>query len=367
MADPFVGWQGCLSSLPRISEALTRSISAENPTGGKGSGGKATEGTGAQFGRALGQGWKVSPCINLRAMSRVTLADIEGPGAIRHIWMTVDPSTWRRLILRFSWDGEETPSVEAPLGDFFCNGWCVPARIGSLPVAVNSKGGLNSYWVMPFQKHATLAIENVGAAEVEGFFYQIDYSLEEVPREYACFHAQWRRVNPLPYGQVHTVLDNVSGRGLYVGTYIAWRPSLPGWWGEGEVKFYLDGDGEWPTICGTGTEDYFGGAWCFEETQGEYGVYSTPFLGLPQAIKADNVGQNRPRFGMYRWHIPDPIRFQRDIRVSIQALGWDPSAAEDHPHYMPLRDDIASTAFWYQTEPHVRFPPTPKADVMDPA
>jgi len=361
-----------LGSLSRLSNAITRSISAENRTGAKGRGGMATDGTGAIAARELGQGWKVSPCITLAGNNVVVLADIEGPGAVQHIWMTVNPAFWRRLVLRFYWDHEETPSVEVPVGDFFCNGWCVRCNVNSLPIAVNPAGGFNSYWEMPFREHARITLENLGPSEVKGFYYQINYTLTDpstgsgqaVPADLAYFHAQWRRSNPLPYMDVHTLLEGVQGQGHYVGTYIAWGVHNNGWWGEGEVKFYLDGDTDWPTICGTGTEDYFGGAWNFEHPKGEYGVYSTPFLGLPQVIRPDGLYQSQQRFGMYRWHVMDPVRFQQNLRVTIQALGWC-STLEGKPRYLPLQDDIASTAFWYQTEPHAPFPELPDLNYLE--
>jgi hypothetical protein len=356
MQTNFDGLGMNLGSLPFLSSAISRSISAENPTGGKGLGGKATTGTGAIFARELGQGWKISPCISLAPSSTVALADIDGPGAIQHIWMTVDPQFWRRLVLRFYWDEEERPSVEVPMGDFFCNGWSVPANVNSLPVAVNPSGGLTAYWVMPFKKHARITIENLASNEVPGFYYQIDYTLTPVPPDLAYFHTQWRRSNPLPYLSPHVLLDDVQGPGHFVGTYIAWEARRNGWWGEGEVKFYIDGDTDWPTICGTGTEDYFGGAWCFEQPEGEYSKYSTAFLGLPQILRPYGPHKIQQRFGMYRWHIMDPIRFQRSIRATIQALGWHADRHDEQPRYLPLEDDISSTAFWYQAEPHVPFP-----------
>ena len=306
-----------LGSLARLSYAKTRSISAENFTGEKGKGGMATEGTGANAARDLGQGWKVSPSISIPPHETVTLAEIEGPGAIQHIWMTTFPGNWRKLVLRFYWDDEENPSVETPYGDFFANGWCQRCNVNSLPVAVNPAGGMNSYWEMPFRKSARITIESLSDEPVI-LYYQIDYTLTDVPEDMGYFHAQWRRSNPLPYKEVHTILDNVKGHGHYVGTYIAWGVNNNGWWGEGEIKFYLDGDKDWPTICGTGTEDYFGGAWNFEHPKGEYGIYSTPFLGLPQVIKPDGLYQSQQRFGMYRWHIMDPIRFEQDLRVTIR-------------------------------------------------
>lgn len=358
MATGFNGLGMHLGNLARLSNAQSRSISAENVTGTKGRGGMATEGTGAAAARELGQGWKVSPSIDLAGNSRTVLADIAGAGAIQHFWCTTHPVNWRRLVLRCYWDHEETPSVEVPLGDFFCNGWCVRCNISSLPIAVNPAGGFNSYWEMPFRRHALITVENLAPDPVKGFYYQIDYSLTDVPADRAYLHAQWRRNNPLPYKEVHTLLDGVVGQGHYVGTYLAWGVNNNGWWGEGEIKFYMDGDSDWPTICGTGTEDYFGGAWDFEHPPGEYGYYSTPFLGLPQIIKPEKFLQAQHRFGMYRWHIMDPIRFQEDLRVTIQALGWR-APLEGKGRYLPLQDDIASTAFWYQTEPHASFPELP--------
>ena len=262
-----------LGNLSRLSDAETRSISAENPTGAKGRGGMAKEGNTAIFARELGQGWKISPSISLEGNETTTLADIEGPGAIQHIWITAHPSVWRRLMLRLYWDDEITASIEVPLGDFFCNGWCERTNVNSLPISVNPAGGFNSYWEMPFRGRARVTLENLSADLVESVFYQIDYALTDVPIDCAYLHAQWRRSNPVRIQEVHTILGGVQGRGHYVGTYIAWGVNNNGWWGEGELKFYVDGDEDWPSICGTGTEDYFGGAWGFEQPDGQYGPY----------------------------------------------------------------------------------------------
>jgi hypothetical protein len=364
MAYPFNGLGLHLGNLSRLSNALTRSISPENFTGEKGKGGMATDGTGADAARELGQGWKVSPSIHIPGSATVDLAVINGSGAIQHIWLTVHPQSWRRLVLRMYWDNEPTPSVEVPLGDFFCNGWCERCNITSLPIAVNPAGGFNSYWEMPFRQQARITVENLSPDQSRGFYYQITYTLTEVPEDRAYFHAQWRRSNPLPYKEAHTLLDGVQGQGHYVGTYLAWGVNNRGWWGEGEVKLFIDKDGEFPTICGTGTEDYFGGAWNFEHPKGQYGVFSSPYSGLPQVIKPDGLYNSQQRFGMYRWHIMDPIRFQEDLRVTIQALGWR-SVLEDKPRYLPLQDDIASTAFWYQTEPHAPFPKLPEMNFLE--
>ncbi|MCL4562741.1 MAG: DUF2961 domain-containing protein [Chloroflexi bacterium] len=364
MKSSFNGLGLNLGNLSRLSNAVSRSISPENFQGEKGAGGMATHGTGAVPGRELGQGWKISPSINIDGESTTILAEIEGPGAIQHIWMTVNPAAWRWLVLRVFWDGESQPSIEVPVGDFFCNGWGVRCNVSSLPVAVNPAGGFNSYWEMPFHKSARITLENLSAVRVEGFYYSIDYTLTEVEDDRATFHAQWRRSNPLPYKQDHVILEGVRGQGHFVGVYMARGVNNNGWWGEGEIKFYLDGDQDWPTICGTGTEDYFGGAWNFEQPKGEYGVFTTASLGMPQVIKPDGLYHSQQRFGMYRWHIFDPIRFQEDLRVTIQALGWTSRPGEP-ARYLPLQDDIATTAFWYQSEPHAPFPKLPGLDQLE--
>ena len=356
----FNGLNMNLGNLSLLSNAQTRSISAENFDGEKGKGGMATTGAGANAARDLGQGWKVSPCINIAPLETVTLANIDGPGAIQHIWLTCHPSMWRKLIIRFYWDNEETPSIEVPLGDFFCNGWCERSSVASLPIAVNTAGGFNAYWQMPFRQHARITLENLVDEELRNFYYQITYTLTEVPDDAAYLHAQWRRSNPLAYKTDHTLLEGVTGKGQYVGTYIAWGSNNNGWWGEGEMKFFMDGDTDYPTICGTGTEDYFGGAWGFEEPQGQYGAYTTPYLGFHQVIRPEGTFKSQLRFGMYRWHVMDPIRFEENLQVTIQALGWRHNGT-----YLPLQDDIASTAFWYQTEPHGAFPKLPSIDELE--
>ncbi|MGI6149500.1 MAG: DUF2961 domain-containing protein [Firmicutes bacterium] len=348
-----------LSGLSELSTALSRSISPENFTGEKGRGGMATTGTGEGPARELGQGWKVSPSVIIKPGETFTMGEIRESGVIQHIWLTCFPAHWRSLVFRIYWDDEETPSVETPVGDFFCNGWCERSNVSSLPICVNPAGGMNSYWEMPFRKSARLTMENIGRKEAV-LYYQIDYCLTPIPDNAGYLHAQFRRSNPLPYKEVHTILDGVKGQGHYVGTYLAWGVNNNGWWGEGEVKFYIDGDREFPTICGTGTEDYFGGAWNFEHPQGQYGIYSTPFLGLSQVIKGDGLYRSQQRFGMYRWHIPDPIRFQQDLRVTIQALGW-----RSEGRYLPLQDDISSLAVWYQSEPHAPFPALGDANYLE--
>jgi hypothetical protein len=339
----------------RVRDAVTRSVSAENPTGEPGQGGAALAGVNASAARDLGRGWKVSPYVQLAPGNTYVVADLKGPGTIQHIWFARPPGADRSLVLRMWWDGEGHPSVEVPFGDFFCSGWNVPTLVNSFPVAVNPNGGYNSYWPMPFREAARIAVESRHHAPVN-LFYQVTYELSPVPDDAAYFHAAWRRSHPTAHAEPHVIIDGVRGRGHYVGTYLAWQSNSAGWWGEGEVKFYLDGDAEFPTICGTGTEDYFGGAWCFEQPEGVYREYSTPFLGMPQAI----TGTHTPnRFGMYRWHVPDPVHFRSDLRVTVQALGWRLDG-----RYLPLRDDISSAAFWYQCEPHASHPPLGDIEVV---
>lgn len=347
-----------MGNLARLSNAQTRSISPENFTGEKGKGGMATVGEGANAARELGPGWKLSPCVIIKAGTTFELANITGPGAIQQMWMT-PTGAWRFSILRIYWDDQEQPSVECPVGDFFASGWGEYAQLTSLAVCVNPGSAFNCYWEMPFQKRCRITMTNL-AAENMSLFYQINYTLTDVPADAAYFHAQFRRVNPLPYKDVYTLLDGVRGHGHYVGTYMAWGSNNGGWWGEGEIKFYLDGD-EYPTICGTGTEDYFCGSYGFEHPlKRGYQDYTTPYAGFHQIIRPDGLFRSQTRFGMYRWHITDPIRFQQDIRVTIQALGWRSGG-----RYLPLQDDIASVAYWYQTLPTAPFPALPERDGLE--
>ena len=348
-----------LKGLSILDNAQSRSISPENLTGEKGQGGMAETGTGEFFARELGQGWKISPSVSVHAGQTLELANISGPGTIEQIWMT-PTGNWRFSILRIYWDDQEFPSVVCPIGDFFACGWGKYAQISSLAVCVNPGSAFNCYWPMPFRKRCRITMENI-ATEPMILYYQINYSLGEVDENAAYFHAQFRRVNPLPYKENFTILDGVKGRGRYVGTYMTWGVNNTGWWGEGEIKFYLDGDREFPTICGTGTEDYFCGSYNFENKQtGQYQEFTTPYAGMPQVLRPDGVYQSQMRFGLYRWHITDPIRFQEDIRVTIQALGWRSGG-----RYLPLQDDISSVAYWYQTLPGQAFPNFPEKDFLE--
>lgn len=354
-----------LASIFRSSNAVSRSISAENPTGEKGKGAMAVPDE-KSASRDLGQGWKVRPCISLKAGETVTLAEIKGPGMITHIWMTSDLKAYRDCILRFYWDDEIEPSIEVPFGDFFCNGWGVRANVLSIPINVNPAGGFNSYWPMPFKKSARITIENQRVEEIRGFFYQVDYILDEMPEDAMYFHAQWRRENPVQYAREYTIVDNIKGNGRFAGVYIAWGQNNNLWWGEGEIKYYIDGDTDFPTYCGTGTEDFFGGAWGFvNSTHNAYETYSGPYLGYHQLIKPDGFNGANMRHGLYRWHIADPFLFKNDFRATIQALGWRNPIKDIPGKFLALQDDLASTAYWYQSEPHNKFPQIPYRDYRE--
>ncbi len=354
-----------LDSIYMAPNASFRSISAENPAGEKGQGALAVPDSGSAA-RDLGPGWKVRPCITIRAGETAVLAEIRGPGLITHIWTTASTSAYRDCILRMYWDGETEPSVEVPYGDFFCNGWGVRANVLSAPINVNPSGGFNSFWPMPFRTSARITVENQRPEDISGFFYQIDYLLGDLPDESLSFHAQWRRENPVPFRTEYVMLDGVRGRGRFAGVYLAWGQNNNGWWGEGEVKYYIDGDTDHPTYCGTGTEDYFGGAWSFlNDRMNGYVPYSAPYLGYHQFIAPDGFTGANMRHGMYRWHVADPVPFERDFRATIQALGWRSGIHGQPGRFLPLQDDIASMAVWYQLEPHAPFPVLPGRDFRE--
>ena len=347
-----------LGKLARLSKAQTRSISAENPTGEKGKGAMAPAEIDGPA-RELGLGWKTRPFVLIAPGETFTLAEINGPGAIQSFWFG-GTIVNRHFILRIYWEDQPQPSVECPLPDFFAIPWAnqqptAPTAgpftpVNSLPVSVNPNRALNCFWEMPFRKHCRITLENRSLNQTAPCYYQINYTLTDIPDDLAYFHAQFRRVNVLPYGEVYTILDGIKGQGHYVGTSMGWGINNNGWWGEGEIKFFIDGDTEFPTICGTGTEDYFGGSYDWE-VDGEYVTYTTPFLGMHQVIRPNGTYQSQHRHAMYRWHIMDPIRFEQDLRVTIQALGW-----RSEGRFLLGQHDICSVGYWYQTLPTPSFP-----------
>jgi len=362
----FNGLDMSLGSLATLSDAKTRCVSPENPTGEPGKGAMAVPSdpparnvsNASRAARALGQGWKVNPYIYVEPGETATIMDVDGPGAIQHIWMTLT-GKWRFSVIRIYWDGEQEPSVEVPAADFFCQGWNAYAPVVSAPVCVNPGSAFNCYWVMPFRKHCRVTLENVNPSERMTAYYYIDYTLTEVPEDRAYFHAQFRRTR---YDETSdfTVLDGVKGRGQFVGMYLAWGVRNTGWWGEGEAKFFIDGDDRFPTLCSTGLEDYFCGSYNFERDR-RYAEFCTPYAGLCQVVRPDGTYASQTRFGLYRWHVMDPVRFARDLRVTVQDLGW-----RHDGHYLRQHSDISSTAFWYQTEPHAPFPKFPSWEELEP-
>ena len=293
----------------------------------------------------LGQGWKVRPFIRVNAHETATLMDVDGPGIIQHIWLV--ENIRREHVLRFYWDNEERPSIEVPVLEFFAVGHGKFAPINSATVVLNPQNALNSYWPMPFRKHVKITLTNESDTDTELVAYQITYVETSVPENAGYFHAQWRHAdtgNQNPY----VILDGVKGRGRYVGTFLAWHQNCTGWFGEGEVKFFIDGDKEFPTICGTGTEDYF---------ECSYGFPGGPRSNLYTGNVLPTGDANKPPldWSLYRWHILDPINFQQDLKVTIQALGWKGA------FYDKKADDATSIAYWYQNEPHAPMPALPPA------
>jgi hypothetical protein len=365
----FNGLDMNMGNLYRLSDAKSRSISPENITGEKGKAAmadpvadkdKPNVANANYAARDLGQGWKVNPYVRIKPGETFTMAEITGPGAIQHIWMT-PTGNWRFSIIRFYWDDETDPSIECPVGDFFGMGWGSYSQLSSMAVCVNPGSAFNCYWVMPFRKKCKITMENINDSDPMVLYYQVDYTLTEVPADAGYLHAQFRRSNPNE-SSVHTIIDGIKGKGQYVGVYMAWGVHNNGWWGEGEIKFYMDGDTQFPTIAGTGTEDYFCGSYDFDTRKKNaagveevnYTEFCTPYAGLHQVIKGDGHYNVMQRFGLYRWHIMDPIRFEKDLRITIQDLGWHKGG-----RYLAQKSDISSVCFWYQGEPHAKFPRLP--------
>jgi hypothetical protein len=291
------------------------------------------------------------------------LADIQGPGVIRHIWLTFNEAwpNWlekggsanpAEIVLRIYWDGAADPAVESPLGDFFAAGFGLRNEIRSLPVAVEGGDGYNCFWPMPFRKGAKVTVTNDGERNVRSFYYHIDYlKVDGLPSDAAYFCAQYRQEFPEQAGRDYLILD-AEGQGHYVGTVMSARSRSPLWFGEGDVRIYVDGDAK-PTIQGTGTEDYFLMAWGLEPAQ-------YPYFGCTyMSAGADDLGV---QYTLYRWHVADPIRFTRSLRFTIEHTGWisaDETATGKIDGHVEREDDLATVAFWYQTGQPKRFTSLP--------
>jgi len=332
---------GPLDGLADLSDAASRRASSADPTGGN------------------------ADWVQVKAKASVTLADIKGAGSIRHIWFTINspsPFHLRELVLRMYWDGETEPSVEVPIGDFFGTGFDYEDVPGghrgqkyqswvSLPITVQDRA-MNCYFEMPFGDGARVTLTNDGTQDVPNLYFHIDYHHFPDARGVSGkgrFHAQWRHetTRAVPEsesngknvdGKNNYVLMEAKGKGQYAGTILNVFGLSTGWWGEGDDMFFIDGDSARATINGTGMEDYFNNAWMFQKE------FNYPFIGYSQQGNRDWTGSHT----MYRFHIEDPIYFQKSLRATIE-----------HGHADDREDDYTSVAFWYQTEPHQKLMPLP--------
>jgi len=284
----------------------------------------------------------------------LVIADLKGPGRINHIWNTIsapERGASRLTVVRIYWDGEEQPSVEVPLGDFFIIGHGINRPVQSLPVVVSSNGlARNCYWPMPFRKSAKITVTNQGIRPVLAFYYYVDWEqLPSLPEKSAYLHAQYRQEYPVVAGKNYLIAD-IQGHGHYVGTVLNVRQRTASWFGEGDDFFFIDGEAE-PSLRGTGTEDYFCDAWGFRRFDG-------PYYGAP-------VWDNAKAMGLitaYRWHLSDAVRFNKSLRVEIEHKGVTFNRDGGvRSGFEPRSDDFSSVAFWYQTEPHKPFSPLPAA------
>lgn len=281
----------------------------------------------------------------------LTLAELDGPGVITHIWFTIAheaPFYSRLLTLRMYWDGEDHPSVECPVGDFFGIGHGVDKSFVSIPIRVSSEGrARNCYWPMPFHKSARLTVTNESDKPCGAFYYYIDWQKQDsLPDDTACFHAMYRQEHPCVMGRNYLLAD-LAGRGHYVGTIQSVYHMSSGWYGEGDDFFFVDGASE-PQLRGTGTEDYFCDAWGFRQQDG-------PFYGTP-LWEGYGAGD---RSTAYRFHIPDPVPFAKSLRVEIEHKGSQQFPDGQGSGFIERDDLMSSVALWYQTEPHKPWPALP--------
>ena len=295
----------------------------------------------------------------------LTLFDEAGPGTVTHIWVTIatdEQFHLKKLVLRMYWDGEEAPSVEAPIGDFFGLGNAEYFRYESAVLAVASDKALNSFFPMPFQKHARITVTNEGQEKVGNFYFNIDYQAhaKPLPQDTLYFHAQYRQAYPAAgwtkqwhsnadplvdgkknlTGEGNYVWLEAKGKGLFVGVTMSILQNQDNWWGEGDDMFFIDGE-EKPSINGTGSEDYFLGAWGFGRPF-SYATYGAPVVGSEFAGSRTSV---------YRFHLDSPIPFTKSLRATIE-----------HGHANHRSDNYSSVAYWYQAEPHAAFPVLPPVD-----
>jgi hypothetical protein len=299
---------------------------------------------------------------NIAPGAHHTLAEISGAGTVTHVWVTIGSNEryhLRRIVLRAFWDGEENPSIECPIGDFFGLGFGEPNYWSSAPLAVADRG-MNCFFPMPFGKSARIEIENQGEQPIRAFYYYVDYenyaansdaarAVEKQGRFHAWFNRQITKKQDAKTnvdGKDNYLVLDAEGRGQFVGVTMHVQALATGWWGEGDDFFWIDG-AEQPTLHGTGLEDYFCSAWNFNLLNREFNF---PYFGY--ARKGNAHPDYTGRHSMYRFHIEDPIPFEKSLRFSIE-----------HGHANDRGDDYSSVAYWYQTEPHKKF--LPLIDVKD--
>jgi Protein of unknown function (DUF2961) len=291
--------------------------------------------------------------------SSITVLDENGPGEISHIWFTIadrEEYHLKKIVLRMFWDAEKTPSVEAPIGDFFGLGNGDYFLYESVPLAVGANKALNCLFPMPFQKHARITVTNEGSERIDSLYWNIDWREFRSPISASAmyFHAQYRQAKPnmaSPDGKVNLdgknnyVWIEAVGHGHFVGVTMSVHENTDGWWGEGDDMFFIDGE-KLPSINGTGTEDYFLGAWDFGGKSFFYGLFGAPIVG-PEKKDA--------KWSVYRFHLDSPIPFTKSLRATIE-----------HGHANNRGDDFSSVAYWYQIEPHAEFPALPSVQERTP-
>lgn len=320
---------------------VSRSISFENPTGAPGEGGKAAH-------PRLGVGRKGAPNRCIKPGETVQLCDIEGPGVIRHIWMTADGRSerFRKLVIRGYWEGQEHPSIECPVGDFFGFAHSKVTGYQSAVHSLGPKAGMNIWLPMPFNRRARFTFTNENDFEV-WMYYQIDYTLQSaLPDDAGRLHVCFRRENPTTLKEDFVLLPKRNQKGRFIGSLMGIRTEHPHWWGEGEMKAYLDGDTDFPTICGTGAEDYVGLSW---------GIQEATFLYNGCSLNQKDAN-GHTFVTMYRWHLPDPIVWRKEARITIQQM-----AAYDRAIH-ETQDDWSCATFWYEPVPSEPLPAMPSAE-----
>lgn len=362
-----------MENLYELAQGVTRAVTPENPTGGKGMAAMAMPQPGFAAER-LRQGWKCRPFTTIASHEEQELCNISACGAITSMWLTGEVD--RGLIIRMYWDDSEVPAVECPVTEFFCYGWAEPIdmnenhwnrgplfQLNSALMSIAPNRGFSCFIPMPFRKHARITLEN-RTKNIKRIFYQINYEERELPEQIGYFHAQFRMSLPVKKGETHTILDKVEGAGTYLGTALfVGLNRAARWWGEGEFKFYLDGDQKFPTITSTGLEDYFLGAFNWD-CESQYREYSHLYSGMPQILRPDGLYQIQQRFSLYRWHVKDPIRFASDLRVDVQALGWMRDDDGKSPYYLQREDDYLSVAYFYLNRPATVLPELPSHEAL---